>query len=377
MRAKDFLTEDYDPTKARVEHPEDLVMTMGSAGAQQALAAIQQMATNPETISIKPDGKPAIVWGSDQNGFGMADKHMFAKGIIPRSIEQLNQVYASRSGGGREDLMSMMAALWPQFEASVPNSFKGWMFGDLLYNQRPPAQNGQFVFQPNTVVYTVPVDSDLGKQIANSTSAIVAHTYFSQAPYPGPNGKIVATPGRHINSPRGLSTSGPLLVISDQFTVPPKVKIPASVKTLGSFVQRNGGLIDRVLDPNALTSLKIKDLPELLKKYTNNRVRQRNFANFGSDFLEWLSTARVSEQKQKNIATHLQANANGFKVLCQTFIGIMQAKDQIVATLDAHPAPLQAHINNEPGQEGYLVHTKSGPIKAVNRPKFSAANFEH
>jgi len=377
MRAKDFLTEDYDPTKARVEHPEDLVLTQGSAGAQQAIAAIQQMATNPETISIKPDGKPALIWGRDQSGFGLADKHMFAKGIIPRSMEQLAQVYSARSGGGREDLISMMASLWPQFEASVPNSFKGWMFGDLLYSQRPPVQNGQFVFQPNTVVYTVPVDSDLGRQIAKSTSAIVAHTYFSQAPYQGPDGKIIAPPGRHITTTRNLNVGGPLLVMSDQFTVPPKVKIPASLKTLSSFISSNGNLIDKVLDVNALTSLKIKDLPELFKKYANNRVKQRNFSNFGGDFIEWLSTARVSEQKQKNIATHLQANANGFKVLCQAFIGIMQVKDQIVNLLDSHPAPLQAHINNEPGQEGYLVHTKTGPIKAVNRPKFSAANFEH
>jgi hypothetical protein len=376
MRAQEFLTEDYDPTKARVEHPEDLILTQGSSGAQHAIAIIQQMATNPETISIKPDGKPAIIWGRDDQGFGMADKHMFAKGIIPRSIDQMAQVYSQRSGGGREELVSMMAALWPQFEQSVPGSFRGWMFGDLLYSQRPGVQNGNFVFQPNTVSYSVPVASDLGKQIAASTSGIVVHTYFKQAPYLGQDGKIVAPPGQHITSPRGINTRGPLLVISDQFTAPPKVKVPPEIKNLSAFISRNAGLIDKVLDESTLVSLKIKDLPQLLKTYANSKVRARNFNAFGSDFLEWLASSKASEQKQKNIQTHLQENAGGFKVLCQAFLGIMNIKDKIVGLLDAHPAPLQASIQGEPGQEGYLVHTKSGPVKTVNRQKFSAANFE-
>ena len=42
MRAQEFLTEDYDPTKARVEHLEDLILTQGSSGAQHAIAIIQQ-----------------------------------------------------------------------------------------------------------------------------------------------------------------------------------------------------------------------------------------------------------------------------------------------------------------------------------------------
>ena len=86
MRAQEFLTEaeeaNYSLENARVSHPEDMIISMGSLGAKLAINSIKQMATNPETISIKPDGKPAIVWGRDENGFGMMDKHMFAKGII-------------------------------------------------------------------------------------------------------------------------------------------------------------------------------------------------------------------------------------------------------------------------------------------------------
>jgi hypothetical protein len=372
MRAQEFLIEaadnsNYSLENARISHPEDMVIAMGSAGAKTAIATIKQMATNPETISIKPDGKPAIVWGRDEQGFGMADKHMFAKGIIPRNPQQLAQVYSERKGGSREELTAMMTALWPQFEASLSSGFKGWMFGDLLYSQRPGVQNNNFVFQPNTVVYTVPVASDLGQQIAKSTSGIVAHSYFAA---PG-------QPGKHISQLRGINPNGPLLVITDQFAAPPRVKIPPDLKSLESFVNSNGALIDKLLDKGTLSAGKISSFPQIFQKYVNAKVKSRDFGNFGSDFIEWMANAKVSLNMQKNIAAHLQNNASGYKVFCQAFLGIMKVKDHIVALLDKYPAPLQGSIKGEPGQEGYLIHTGAGPVKAVDRQKFSAANFEH
>jgi hypothetical protein len=167
-----------------------------------------------------------------------------------------------------------------------------------------------------------------------------------------------------------------LLVITDQFTVPPKVKIPPDLKAIERFISSNGAVMDKFLDQGTLASLKIKDLPTLLQAYGNFRVRQRNFDNFGSDFLTDFLPSKVSAQKLNNLQTYLQENRAGYKILCQSFIGIMRIKDQIVNLLDSHPAPMQAHINDQAGQEGYLVHTKTGPIKTVDRAKFSAANFE-
>jgi hypothetical protein len=336
------------------------------------------MATNPETISIKPDGKPALIWGRDERGFSLMDKYMFKAGTLPRSPQEISQIYAARKGGGREELAAMITELWPQFEASLPPSFRGWLFGDLLYSQRPQVQNNQFVFQPNTVVYTVPVTSELGAQIAKSTSAICVHTYFKQAPGKDASGQFVAPPGRHINKvPSNVNNKGPLLMITDQFTVPPRVKLPPDLKSIESFIMSNGGAIDKLLDEGTLTGLKLKDLPKLLQEYANYRVRQRNFDNFGGDFIDFVqSKGRVSAQKIQNLTNYLNENRAGYKVLCQAYVGLMRVKDHIVNNLDTHPAPMQAHINNEPGQEGYLVHTKTGPVKTVNRERFSAANFE-
>lgn len=376
MRINEVLLESYDPTKVRIEHPEDLIFTEGAAGAIRAIAALKQMCTNPETVSIKPDGKPAIIWGRDENGFGMADKYMFAKGQIPRSIQELNKIYSERKGGGRETLMAMMSNLWSQFEASVPNSTKGWFFGDLLYSQTPPLQDGNFTFQPNTVHYSVPADSKLGERIAKSTSGIVVHTFFSRKPGIDAGGNFIAGQGRHITKPNGLNLNGPLMIITDQFAVPPKIKIVPEIKQIESFVKSNSHLINRFFDPKELSANRVKDLPQVMKKYVNSKAKMRNFETFGSDFIEWLGTARLGMQKQEAIANYIKANAGPYKVMCQAFIAIMRIKDHIVEKLDQHPSPMTASIGGESGNEGYIVHNaKAPPLKAVSRTKFSAANF--
>lgn len=63
------LLEAYDTSKARIDHPEDLVITAGSQGAKIAIDVLEQAAKNPQNMSFKPDGKPAIKWGRDEGGF--------------------------------------------------------------------------------------------------------------------------------------------------------------------------------------------------------------------------------------------------------------------------------------------------------------------
>src|SRR6056297_3032004 len=117
MLIKQIINEVYDVSKARIDHPEDLVFTQGSAGAKLALDILQKATEPSSEMSFKPDGKPAIMWGRDSGGFALGDKYMKP---LPHSIEELAQMLQSRRGGGREDLIRMYADIWPAFEASVP-----------------------------------------------------------------------------------------------------------------------------------------------------------------------------------------------------------------------------------------------------------------
>lgn len=53
MKISDILLTE---AKARIDHPEDLVLDNGAEGAKQALNALISLANRPKTITIKMDG---------------------------------------------------------------------------------------------------------------------------------------------------------------------------------------------------------------------------------------------------------------------------------------------------------------------------------
>ena len=88
--------------KARIDHPEDIIFDEGIEGARRALEAIKHASVNPSATTVKWDGKPAIIWGRDENGqFVLTDKSGFgAKGYQGRatSMQQLAGIMQARGG---------------------------------------------------------------------------------------------------------------------------------------------------------------------------------------------------------------------------------------------------------------------------------------
>ena len=62
-------------------------------------------------------------------------------------------------------------------------NIKGILQGDLLFTDDLKAINidgeKMISFTPNTITYAVPIDSDLGKKIAEAKMGIVFHTQYS------------------------------------------------------------------------------------------------------------------------------------------------------------------------------------------------------
>ena len=160
----------------RIEHPEDMVLDAGSRGLQQALQGILAAARSPETTTVKWDGKPAIIFGRKPTGeFVLTDKSGFlARGYdgLATSPDQIERIMAAR-GGERSGLIAIYKKLFPMLRRAVPQDFRGYIQGDLLWAEQPPIVNGAYEFTPNTVKYRVPVDSDLGQKIGQSEAGVV------------------------------------------------------------------------------------------------------------------------------------------------------------------------------------------------------------
>ena len=348
---------------ARIAHPEDLVFDYGSKGVNSALQDLKTTADNPASTTIKWDGKPAVIFGRDPSGrFVLTDKSGFtAKGYdgLAKSPEQLEKVMMMRKGD-RTDLINMYKRIWPRVEASLPKNFKGYVQADLLYSSKPKESNGVYVFKPNTVTYEVPVDSDLGKRIANSELGLAVHTYI---PAPGQAGKPIDNLDL---DPR----SGTLAFGSrDQGIQTAKID-SAGYKRAVSLAKKHSAGIDRLFDPAVLRQKRISDMPALMKQYVNSKVRQGNFDNLVKDFADWIRAK--SPTKAERMLAHANENSAAFVGVFDLFLTIVQIKDHMIKQFDKQASSVRARYDSgETGHEGYVANN----LKFVDRFKFSRANF--
>jgi hypothetical protein len=347
----------------RIEHPEDMIFDQRpSAGLKQALAGIVAAAQRPQETTVKWDGKPAIIFGRKPTGeFVLTDKSGFlAKGYdgLATSPEHIAKIMAQR-GGERGELVAIYQRLFPMLRRAVPQDFRGYIQGDLLYSSTPQRIGNQWVFQPNTVKYSVPVDSELGKKIADSTAAVAIHTSLSA---PG-------APAEPIRA-AALADSPGLLILDPSLKDPRTIELDAkTVADANQLLTQYGAAMDRLFDPAELRARKISDFPALVKTYINSRVRTGSYDNLMGGFGEWVR--QKSPAKAPRIFEWATENKQAVAALFQAFLEISSLKNQVVRQLDAQTQDVQASINNEPGHEGYVGQN----MKFVDRFRFSKANF--
>lgn len=363
--SEEMLTEG-----ARIEHPEDLIFTDGSAGAMHGLESLEDLAHSADNVSIKWDGSPALIFGRDEQGrFIMTDKSGWGAKTYqgkPTSSDELAAMMMTRRGDPdmRQEFAAKLKNIWPMFAASVPHNFRGYFWGDLLWFDTPPVKNGAFVFKPNTVTYEVDVDSDLGKKIAKSRAGMVIHQFFLDQ----------ESPAQPVKSIDMLDQNQGVLFMTPELKQTPKIEIDTlKIEQAKHYLKRNAQAIDRFLNPDVHRQLKLTDLPLLLKRFINQRVREHNLQHLEQGFLHWIESAAPT--KAERIKKFIENNELGFYATMIMFAAITHLKELVVRQLDQQQGPVRAHIGVQPGGEGYVVKTDKGLIKLVNRLGFSAANF--
>ena len=345
---------------ARIEHLEDLVFERGSKGVKEALRIMKYSSENgDEAISTKIDGKPCIVFGRNDKGkFILTDKSGFnAKTYdgLAETPEQMRGILTSR-GPGREELIEIYNKLFPLLDAALPKGFRGFIKGDLMYSSKPKEIKGAHTFRPNFIEYKIPVDSDLGKKIANSEVGIALHTMINH------NGSSdePLTELKHKNPP------GLLLMFPSDFESGNNFKVSKEiVKEIKSLLKEHGDEIDLLFDPSELRSQKITDLPQICKRFINSRISS-NFDDLLNGFLDWIEE-NVGALKYKRINEYLDSpssNGDALKAVFEIFLLLHELKMESLLQLD----------RRHPGHEGWVLSSPDGRAKLVDRFVFSHGN---
>jgi hypothetical protein len=371
---KNILNESILMEAARIQHAEDLIFWEGSAGAKRALEALMSVeGEGHKDVTIKWDGSPAIIFGRDSDGnFVLTDKSGFtAKGYNGRSTsaEELEDMLLSRSGGkNRENpgyvaFAANMKDIFDEYEKAVPEDFRGFFKGDLLYFNTPEKRDGNYVFKPNIVEYAVDADSELGKKIGRSKTGVVIHRVIDE------NG------AEHPLENADIFQGNEVLVVPPISVERPADTNDKGVQRLKQIIAKDSAALDELLNIEELTKKQMKDFPNMLYTYTNSKV-DTGLKDLGADFAQWLErTPRVSDRKKAKTLEYVKEHAGAFAALWEVVSTLMQVKDDIINQLDMHDQTVkQAIPGHGEGGEGYVLAHPQGDIKLVPREYFTKAN---
>jgi hypothetical protein len=182
---KDYV-EVMEATKSgknvHMTHIEDRVIYGGVKGAREAILALRSMrdmlAGNAKTgtnVTVKWDGAPAVFAGIDPSDgqFFVAKKGIFNKD--PKVYKSVADVKADTSG----DLADKLSVAYEELKDL---GIKGVIQGDIMFTNDLSTESidgeSYITFQPNTIVYAVPKNSELGKTISKAKLGVVFHTTY-------------------------------------------------------------------------------------------------------------------------------------------------------------------------------------------------------
>lgn len=357
--------------KGHLDHPEDLIILDGSAGANRAIEAALASAKNPKAITIKWDGYPALIFGNGPNGkFSITDKHMFNKsdgtGRQIYSPEQFIQ-YDNARGVNRAELHDLITNIWQGLQKASQGT-KGYFWGDLLFNQPLQEKDGLYTFKanPNGITYTVDVDSDLGKLLTDKTAGIAVHQYLS------PNAASTDDAQSLNGSIGNLKNNTNVAIIPSAMPIVPNIKIDNKlVQNAKSAISKYGNSVEELLSkaPQARNTFN-----QLFTTYVNKKIVSGDLSNLADDFMTYFENRPMTASMKQKLSDHINNNKEGIIGLFTIWTALYNLKMNVVDQLAqaAENSPVKGYLQNgQQSQEGFV----SQGLKFVDRMGFSRQNL--
>ena len=381
-----------------LEHLEDNILNDGSQGGKEAVAFLRSLGKMLDQgaadarITVKWDGAPAIICGvnPDNGRFFVGTKSVFNK-VSPKiaySEDDVDNMYPPGQLAEKlKDAYKYLSTL------SIPNVVQG----DLLFtDDKYEADIGGdtcIAFQPNTIVYAVPKDSDIGQKIDQAKFGIVFHTQYSgrsldamTASFGGIN--IQGNANVFVTSSDFKNASGEANMT------------PAEKTTYMNLVNKTEGSLkqaSRFLDLMKENNMNKFTLNLMFKTFFNRYVREGRSLigarNTARDFAQYFSNALDKEIDSKKMKTtkdkYLELKNKGLKFISDnqqaiymtvaSYMNLQAAKNFMIRKLQKVNT-FGTFLKTENGYrvtapEGFVAIRSGRALKLVDRLEFSRANF--
>jgi len=401
----DMLNEDKGGKNLHLEHLEDEIINYGITGGRAALNFLQSLrdmmagsSRSSVNMTVKWDGAPAIFAGIDpeDDKFFVAKKSVF--NVSPKLYKTNKEIDDDLSG-----------ALNSKFKIALSEFSKlgitGVLQGDLMFTDDVGKDTidgiKYFTFQPNTIVYAVPMDSKFGKIINKAKIGIVWHTTYSgdtlqdmKASFGVNISGLKKTSKVWMDDATYKDTSG-----KSTFTANETAKITDVLSQVGkTFHKINSGSLKKFLALQASMTGAIAGAS--LKTYNNSKVRAGEIiSNPGAHAKGYEKWVEISIQKQidkvkstkgkekyqniqKEYIREVRKHTGNLKQIITFQNLLVNAKMQIVKKLNTVKGLTDTFIKTKNGfkvtnPEGYVAidRVSGGAVKLVDRMEFSFNNF--
>ena len=385
-----------------LEHLEDEIINQGIDGGRGAINFLQGLrdmlkgnSKSSVNMTVKWDGAPAIFCGQhpETNQFFVAKKSLFNKEPKFYTSESEIKNAEELSGALKEKFLT-------SFQCLSKLSWNTIMQGDLMYTNDKKMQKidgKSFVtFQPNTIMYAVNVESDLGKKIANSKMGIVFHTTYTG----GTIEDLSASFGANISklgnnsdvwiddatykdvSGKGSMTAKETLALTQELSKTGKAFHGIKRKDLVKFMEIQG-------------EIGRKGAGASYKTYCNTLIRggsykptydgyMKHFENYWRDKVVGKVKTEKTKQIKTEIGEQLYNELRSLKKMITnltSFMGhLVVAKQMIIESLNRVKSigtfKKTANGFEVVNPEGYVAIDKTGSaVKLVDRMEFAFNNF--
>ena len=399
------LTEDKGGKNLHLEHLEDEIINYGVDGGRAAINFLRSLrdmlagnARSSINMTVKWDGAPAIFAGIDPSDgkFFVAKKSVF--NVNPKLYKTAKEIDDDLKG-----------ALVEKFKVALEEfsklGIKSVIQGDLMFTNDVETQTidgtKYYTFQPNTIVYAVPVDSDFGRVIAKAKVGIVWHTTYSGKTLPD----MKASFGVNISGLKKI----PSVWMDDATYKDASGTATFNVKEteyVTKILSDTGKTFQRINGPMLKKFFKLQEsmtgaiVGASLKTYNNSKVRAgeriTNPKLHAKGYENWVEASiqkqidkaksTAGKQKYKNIqkeyVREVKKHTNNLTQIITFQNLLVDAKMQIIKKLNSVKGLTDTFIKTSNGfkvtnPEGYVAidRTSGGAVKLVDRMEFSFNNF--
>ena len=386
-----------------LEHLEDEIINNGIDGGRASINFLQSLrdmmkgnAKKKFNMTVKWDGAPAIFCGThpEDGRFFVAKKSLFNK--EPLFYTSVAEIKAASELSG--DLEKKFI---DSYEYLSRLSWNKVMQGDLMFTETDKVIKkiddvDHITFQPNTILYAVPVQSKLGKEIADAKYGIVFHTTYSGATIEDLGASFGADTSTLGHNRDVWIDDATFKNVAGNSTLTGKETLE-----LSNLLTKTGKAFHKIKKTDIVKFMKIQDTISskgagaTYKTYMNAQIRKGKFNLNYNDYLKHFEAywkdkvvAKVKMQKTKNIKIQIGEDLVRDIRSLKTFITaltdfqttLVKAKGIIIKGLNKAKS-IGTFVRTDSGlkvvnPEGYVAIDDSGKaVKLVDRMEFSLNNF--